>query len=165
MSVASDRQTFLRVFEEELGRTKKVLDAFPASESELRPHERAKNAQELAGIFSMELGLGVAAIQGTMDLSGGFPPPPESLGAAIEAFDQACEAFLETLRNSTDEQLGGTVTFFTAPFTMDDIPVTSFLWFMLHDHIHHRGQFSVYLRMSGAKVPSIYGPSADEPWF
>jgi uncharacterized damage-inducible protein DinB len=29
---------------------------------------------------------------------------------------------------------------------------------------HHRGQFSVYLRMVGAKVPSIYGPTADETW-
>jgi uncharacterized damage-inducible protein DinB len=35
---------------------------------------------------------------------------------------------------------------------------------MLHDQIHHRGQFSVYLRMVGGKVPSIYGPSGDEPW-
>ena len=33
----------------------------------------------------------------------------------------------------------------------------------LHDQIHHRGQFSVYLRLAGAKVPSIYGPTADEP--
>ena len=38
------------------------------------------------------------------------------------------------------------------------------LWFLLNDQIHHRGQFSVYLRMAGAKVPSIYGPSKDEPW-
>jgi len=165
MSLASTRQTFVQVFEEELARTKKVLDAYPASESELRPHEKAKCARELAGLFPMELGMGMAAINGTMDLSAGFPPPPETLEAAIGAFDQAREAFLETLRSSSDDQLGGTVTFFTAPFTMGDIPVTQFLWFMLHDHIHHRGQFSVYLRMSGAKVPSIYGPSADEPWF
>lgn len=32
------------------------------------------------------------------------------------------------------------------------------------DSVHHRGQFSVYLRLAGGKVPSIYGPSADEPW-
>ncbi len=32
------------------------------------------------------------------------------------------------------------------------------------DSVHHRGQFSVYLRLVGAKVPSIYGPSGDEPW-
>ena len=27
---------------------------------------------------------------------------------------------------------------------------------------HHRGQLTVYLRLNGAKVPAIYGPSADE---
>ena len=31
------------------------------------------------------------------------------------------------------------------------------------DHIHHRGQISVYMRLAGAKLPSIYGPTADEP--
>ncbi len=39
-----------------------------------------------------------------------------------------------------------------------------FLWMLLCDQIHHRGQFSIYLRMAGGKVPSIYGPTADEPW-
>ena len=34
---------------------------------------------------------------------------------------------------------------------------------MMLDHIHHRGQFTIYSRMAGAKVPQIYGPSADEP--
>jgi len=38
------------------------------------------------------------------------------------------------------------------------------LWYSLHALIHHRGQLSVYLRMVGGKVPSIYGPSGDEPW-
>ena len=34
---------------------------------------------------------------------------------------------------------------------------------MIMNHIvHHRGQLSVYLRMLGISVPSIYGPSADE---
>lgn len=30
---------------------------------------------------------------------------------------------------------------------------------------HHRGQMTVYLRLTGAKVPSLYGPSADEKGF
>jgi len=30
---------------------------------------------------------------------------------------------------------------------------------------HHRGQMTVYLRLMGAKVPSIYGPSADDNQF
>lgn len=35
-------------------------------------------------------------------------------------------------------------------------------WFLSH-LIHHRGQLSVYLRLLEVPVPSIYGPSADEP--
>ena len=30
---------------------------------------------------------------------------------------------------------------------------------------HHRGQLTVYLRLNGARVPSLYGPSADEASF
>jgi uncharacterized damage-inducible protein DinB len=30
---------------------------------------------------------------------------------------------------------------------------------------HHRGQLTVYLRLNGAPVPAIYGPSADEAGF
>ena len=41
--------------------------------------------------------------------------------------------------------------------------VPEMLWGFLFDAIHHRGQLSSYLRPMGAKVPSIYGPSADDP--
>ncbi len=37
-----------------------------------------------------------------------------------------------------------------------------FMMMMLFDQIHHRGQMSVYIRLAGGKVPSIYGPSADD---
>jgi uncharacterized damage-inducible protein DinB len=30
---------------------------------------------------------------------------------------------------------------------------------------HHRGQMTVYLRLLGARVPSVYGPSADDQQF
>ena len=30
---------------------------------------------------------------------------------------------------------------------------------------HHRGQLTVYLRLNGAPVPSVYGPSADDARF
>ena len=39
---------------------------------------------------------------------------------------------------------------------------SQFLWDFMFDAIHHRGQLSAYLRPMGGKVPSIYGPSADE---
>ena len=30
---------------------------------------------------------------------------------------------------------------------------------------HHRGQLTVYLRLNDAKVPALYGPSADDQSF
>jgi uncharacterized damage-inducible protein DinB len=55
-----------------------------------------------------------------------------------------------------------------AQFLMDgkvawEAPLGDMLFGFLFDAIHHRGQLSSYLRPMGAKVPSIYGPSADDP--
>ena len=36
------------------------------------------------------------------------------------------------------------------------------LTFVLNHNVHHRGQLTVYLRLAGASVPALYGPSADE---
>jgi uncharacterized damage-inducible protein DinB len=52
-------------------------------------------------------------------------------------------------------------------FLMGDAPpweesVGAFVWGFLLDLIHHRGQLTTYLRPMGGKVPSIYGPSADD---
>jgi uncharacterized damage-inducible protein DinB len=63
-----------------------------------------------------------------------------------------------------NQDLDGTVVFMVGPRQKGDVPLADFVEFMLGDQIHHRGQLSVYLRMAGGKVPSIYGPSADEPW-
>jgi uncharacterized damage-inducible protein DinB len=41
-------------------------------------------------------------------------------------------------------------------------PAVMYLNLDLKHGVHHRGQLSAYLRPMGAKVPSIYGPSADD---
>ena len=47
--------------------------------------------------------------------------------------------------------------------TMMTMPKIAVGWsFVINHVIHHRGQFSVYLRLNDIAVPSIYGPSADE---
>ena len=52
-----------------------------------------------------------------------------------------------------ESQLFETVTFFTGPGRMDEVPLIDILWLMLMDSVHHRGQLSVYVRMAGGKVP------------
>jgi uncharacterized damage-inducible protein DinB len=40
--------------------------------------------------------------------------------------------------------------------------VGGLLWIALFDIVHHRGQLTTYIRPMSGKVPSIYGPSADD---
>lgn len=92
------------------------------------------------------------------------PPAPEPWDEMLAAVEKTGADYRVMISGMSDEQLAEPVTFVTGPKQMGDIPGLAFLWMMLHDHIHHRGQFSIYLRMAGGRVPSIYGPSADEPW-
>jgi uncharacterized damage-inducible protein DinB len=162
--IRGERERILELVERETGTTLKVLRAFPTEQSELRPHEKLKTARELAWVFTVEQMLAISAIRDTLDLSGGFPPAPSRLDEVVASFQQSREELIELLRTASGTELAGTTTFFVAPGTMGDIPKLAFIEFLIHDQIHHRGQFSVYLRMAGGKVPSIYGPSADEPW-
>jgi uncharacterized damage-inducible protein DinB len=132
-----------------------------------RSSEKSKTARELAWLFVMEQGLAERALTTGFDWSQpkAPPEPPEELDAIIDAFEEAHRRVAALVRGASDDELRGTVQFFVAPKTLGDIPKQQFLWFLLHDQIHHRGQFSVYLRIAGARVPSIYGPTADEPWF
>jgi uncharacterized damage-inducible protein DinB len=64
-----------------------------------------------------------------------------------------------SLTKLSSEDFKTIVDFYGRPMSLGDA-----LWLELLDHIHHRGQSSVYLRVAGAKVPSIYGPTADVQW-
>lgn len=158
------RERLLELVERETATTLKVLRAYPADQSELKPHAKLKPARELAWLFTTEQILAIAAIRDALDLSGGFPPAPARLSEVIAAFEQSRSELIDLMRTCSDAQLAGTTRFFVAPRTLGDVPKLAFIEFLIHDQIHHRGQFSVYLRMAGGKVPSIYGPTADEPW-
>lgn len=161
----SPREHYLRWAEMEHATTLRVLRAYPADQADLRPHEKCKTARELAWTFVAEQSLAERALTTDFDWSQppGFPQPPATLGEVITALEQAQARVMELVRQA-DNGVSGTVSFFVAPKTLGDIPKIEFLRMLLCDEIHHRGQFSIYLRMADGKVPSIYGPTADEPW-
>jgi uncharacterized damage-inducible protein DinB len=156
---------FLDAYTREHATTEKVLRAYPSDQSELRPHERSSSARQLAWTFVGEEAMMLRAARHEQVLTGErFPPPPDSWDEIVDRFAAQHGELLAILRGATDASMAGTVQFFTGPRQLGEYPTLEFLWFMLCDQIHHRGQLSVYLRMAGGKVPSIYGPSADEPW-
>lgn len=163
----SAKQQFLDAYEREHQITMRVLRAFPPDRLDLRPHPKLKTARELAWVFVLERALGRMVFNdefADMVGSGEAPPPPEAWDELLGALEAAHADFGNLVRSTPEEKLFEKVRFFTAPQTMGEISRMEWLWFLLHDQIHHRGQFSVYLRMADGKVPSIYGPTADEPW-
>jgi uncharacterized damage-inducible protein DinB len=154
---------FIALFKREHAVTRNVLHGFPADKADFKPHERSSTAHQLAWTFVLEEMMMLMALENRFALGGGVPKPPATWAEVLAAFDDSGAKVLAAAE-AASEPLLKPVTFFVGPKQTGDYPPVTFIWFMLSDQIHHRGQMSVYSRMAGGKVPSIYGPSADEPW-
>jgi uncharacterized damage-inducible protein DinB len=164
----SIRDQFLDVYDQEHDRTMRVLRAYPREKGQLRPHPKSKNALELAWMFVLEQGAVEKALTTGFDwatLTDSPKQPPDTFDAILDAFEKGHKHVHGLISVQRDEELSETIRFPVGPGKLVEVPKIQALWTMLHDQIHHRGQFSVYLRMADAKVPAIYGPSLDEPWF
>ena len=164
-SARSEATRFLAAYLREHATTLKVLRAFPLGRADFRPHERSNDAKQLAWTFVVEERLMAKALRHEQILGGGFPQAPATWEEVLDQFNAAHDELVALLSDPRNAALDGTATFFSGPKQTADFPTPEFLWFLLMDQVHHRGQLSVDLRMAGGKVPSIYGPSADEPWF
>ena len=160
----SEKDQLLGVLEREVPTTLKLLKAYPAAKGDLRPHERSKSARELAWVFVSEGFMADGALQGRIDFSQPMPSAPATMADVITAFERESRGTMAKIKQVPEAELNKTMPFPVGPGKMADLRRMDVLWMTLMDQVHHRGQFSVYLRMAGGKVPSIYGPSADEPW-
>lgn len=161
------KQQFLSAQAREFQTTLRVLRAYPESQLDLRPHPKSKTARELGWTFVAERILGIMVFKDEFIEkmgSGESPPPPQAWADLLAALEAADRDYVELIRDTPDADLTREVRFFTAPKTVGKVSRLDWIRFLLNDEIHHRGQFSVYLRMADGKVPSIYGPTADEPW-
>ena len=161
----SPRDRFLEVYEEEFQRTLRVLKAYPRDREDLTPHPKSRSARELAWRFVMEQGDIEKALTIGFDFSQPmqYPPAPR-LTEIIRIFEDTHKKIAGLISGLRDDELYRPIRFFVGPGKIGEIPLVNVLWTFVHDQIHHRGQFSVYLRMADGRVPSIYGPSLDEPW-
>ena len=160
------KQQFLEAYDREHTITMRLLRAYPQDKLELRPHAKCKTARELAWIFVGERALGAMVLKNALDpgaLRNG-PKPPADWADLLNAIEQSNTEFRALIDSYSESDLLQEVPFFVAPKIMGNVRRLQLLWFLLSDQIHHRGQFSIYSRMADGKVPSIYGPSADEPW-
>src|SRR4051812_29533933 len=142
----------------EFGITVKVLRAYPEDRLDLRPAEKSRSARELITTFIREEYVCTGAMRGDL-AQVDFPESvPDGLSDMLEMLNQIHNEVQAMIVAAADQDLNRIIDFYGYKLKAIDA-----LWAELHDQIHHRGQFSVYLRLAGAKVPSIYGPTADEP--
>lgn len=154
-------------FDREMGLTRKLLDRVPDGQFDWKPHPTSVTLGRLAEhLAEMPLWTAMTMTQSELEMTTRRPPDYQS-----PATRAAVLAMFETnLKNGRANLAGKTDGEFMAPwtlkaggkevFTMPKVAVMRN--FVLNHMVHHRGQFSVYLRMLGVKIPSIYGPSGDE---
>jgi uncharacterized damage-inducible protein DinB len=80
----------------------------------------------------------------------------------LDSFEQRSNELTDRVSNMDEASWNRSAQFYYGGKVVSEQAVGQFLWFILFDAIHHRGQLSAYLRPMGGKVPAIYGPSADE---
>jgi uncharacterized damage-inducible protein DinB len=139
--------------------TLRVLQSYPEDQAVLKPSEKSRSAAELAMTLAIEERVIKALLEtGAADPTIWKVERPSTMAAIIVAWQETVAANDAHITRLSADDFTTMVDFYGMQVSLADA-----LWMELLDHIHHRGQFSVYLRLAGAKVPSIYGPSADEP--
>jgi uncharacterized damage-inducible protein DinB len=159
----NEKEMYLQTWDNEFQRTMKVLNAYPTDKPDFKPHEKSRSTKDLAWTFVMEEKIIDHVIKGEVPMSAP-PPAPKTLQEVKNIYESSHKEMFNKVKSLPDAEFDKTVKFPTGPKQTGDFRRLDIFKFMLMDMVHHRGQLSVYLRMAGGKVPSIYGPSGDEPW-
>jgi uncharacterized damage-inducible protein DinB len=152
----TEKDYFTGTHGRECSTTYNLLKAFPADQLDLRPSPKSRSARELAFTLANQELFFKQAVDGAIDFSLFANQPPATMDEIIGVLGKNHKAVEEALGNATIEDLNKMIN-----FGGHDMRRLDALWANQFDIVHHRGQFSVYLRLAGGTMPSIYGPTAD----
>lgn len=164
-------ELLLDELEAEAALSRRALEVVPEGKHDWKPHDRSMIFGYLADmIANIPSWVTMIVTKPELDIA---PPegqqqkrePLNTSQQYVAALVKAMESARAALSGTTDDHLqtnwkllaGGQVVLETSRYLM--IRDTINHW------VHHRGQMTVYLRLMGAKVPAIYGPSADDQRF
>ena len=140
--------------------TRKVIAAVPVDKGDYQPDPRSMNALDLAWhIAASECFFMDGASSGEFGSGGNRPETIRNSADIATWYEEHFHQSFDRVSKMTPEQLLKTIDF----HGVFNFPAIIYLQLMGSHGIHHRGQLSAYLRPMGAKVPAIYGGSADEP--
>jgi uncharacterized damage-inducible protein DinB len=161
----------LNELDREVNRSRRALEQVPAGKYDWKPHDKSMIFGYLANMVAtiptwvtMQINqdeLDVAPADGGKVDQKRLDDSKELLQALDKASADAHAAFEKT----TDEHLQTNWRLLARGKVVMEAPRYEMIQDTINHWAHHRGQMTVYLRLMGAKVPAIYGPSADDKQF
>jgi len=157
----------LMELEQEASTTARVLERVPEAHLAWKPADKSMSLGQLAmhiadcprQIAKMVEADTYHADPASFDLL----PQAASQAEVMKTHTDAVAYTKNYLSGLKPEQLGVTCRLMMGDKELMAYPRGAIIRLIMLNHwYHHRGQMSVYLRLLGVPVPSIYGPSADE---
>jgi uncharacterized damage-inducible protein DinB len=162
MSIA---QSLLPEFDQEMANTRKMLERLPEDKLDYKPDPKSMSLGRLASHVAEMSGWLPSMVQTpSLDIPPDFKPfLATSRKQLLDKFDANVAESRAALAATGDQALMQEWSLKFAGNTMFTMPRIACYRTMIMNHvIHHRGQLSVYCRLTGVPVPGMYGPSADE---
>lgn len=152
-------------FDEEMKTTRRLLERVPSDRPAWKPHPKSFSIAHLAQLVAGMPGWITMTIKETsLDLTkgGGYSDQPTDVLVAM--FDKNVKEARETIAAVSDADLAVDWSLKMGDKVLMTQPRGVVVRQTINHLVHHRGQLSVYLRLLDVPLPSIYGPTADEPW-
>jgi uncharacterized damage-inducible protein DinB len=163
---APQATTLLPELTREAALTRRVLERAPEAHFGWQPHPKSMTLGRLtAHISSLLNGISTALQTDEIDLLTRHASfvPSTSTAALLQEFDANTGAALTALAETNDDTFQGSWTLRRGDYIISRQSRADMVRHLISHISHHRGQLSVYLRLLEVPVPSIYGPTADEP--
>lgn len=163
----NNREFFIQRWEQEYPAFVRVFKALPADHLDYRPAPRSRSAGELVALLVFAQKSCMELCKSRKSMYSGLrwhePAGFGTLAEMVAAYELDHHEFAAQLRTLDDYGWNHQAWLIEGDkdILLKDT-VGGLLWIALFDMIHHRGQLSTYIRPMGGKVPSIYGPSADD---
>ncbi len=162
---------FREELDREVTRSRKALQQVPDGKYDWKPHEKSMIFGYLADMvatiptwITMEINLDELDIAPT-EGQGTKKAQKETSADLVKALDEAAAEARSALANTTDEHLQTNWKLLARGQVVWEGTRQEMIQETISHWSHHRGQMTVYLRLMGAKVPAIFGPSADDQSF
>lgn len=161
----------LEELERESARTIRALENVPAHKNDWKPHDRSMAFGPLVSmVATIPMWVAMTITMNELDIApkGGSNmrmDPMETSEALIAGHRNAMEQARAALKGTTEAFLQTPWKLLSGGVVVMEAPRHVVIRDTINHWMHHRGQLTVYLRLMGAKVPSLYGPSADDPRF